>query len=191
MTLERDHSLYVPRDTPLPTVTALALDPEHRFSKLTCNELSLIAGHGIKGDAHAGPFVKHRYLARRNPRQLNLRQVHLLPVELLRALSQQGFDVAPGQLGENITTEAIDLERLSVGTKLAIGAQALIELTGLRTPCVLIDRFKPGLKQKMIRTHAEVRYRAGVLGIVRESGQIRVGDPIRVSAPRWSRRSAD
>ena len=71
---------------------------------------------------------------------LNLRQVHLIPAELFKDLRRHGYDIAPGELGENITTSGIELETLPSGTLLAIGDEALLELTGLRTPCALIDR---------------------------------------------------
>jgi MOSC domain-containing protein YiiM len=132
------------------TVTALAFDSGHSFSKAVRKRVRLVVGHGVKGDAHAGPFVRHRYLARRQPRLPNLRQVHLLPDELLDALSSEGFTVSAGQLGENIMTHGIALERLPLGTVLAIGDTAVVQLTGLRTPCVLIDRFRSGLKRQLI-----------------------------------------
>jgi MOSC domain-containing protein YiiM len=60
----------------------------------------------------------------------------------------------------------------------------MIELTGLRTPCVLIDRFRPGLKQKLILNGIEARpYCGGVLGIVKSSGRIAPGDRISVTLP--------
>ena len=48
-----------------------------------------------------------------------------------------------GELGENITTAGLDLERMPLGTLIELGPTAIIELTGFRTPCVLIDRFRP------------------------------------------------
>ena len=78
------------------TVVAVAADGGHRFSKPTRDRIVLLEGHGVEGDAHAGPFVRHRYLARRRPRAPNLRQVHLIPSELFRSLSKAGFEVAAG-----------------------------------------------------------------------------------------------
>lgn len=107
-------------------------------------------GHGVESDAHAGPFVRHRYLARRQPRLPNLRQVHLIPAELFASLSEAGFKVAAGDLGENITTTGLDLERM--------------------TPCVLIDRFQAGLKRQVFSS-AETGppFKCGVLGIARSA----------------------
>jgi MOSC domain-containing protein YiiM len=102
-------------------VVAVSTDGKHRFSKTTRPSIILTAGYGIEGDAHYGPFVRHRYLARRNPKAPNLRQVHLIPSELLDALRTFGFEVRSGDLGENITTIGLDLECLPLGTVLRLG----------------------------------------------------------------------
>jgi MOSC domain-containing protein YiiM len=165
------------------TVVAVSIDGKHRFSKMPRLSISLTRGHGIKGDAHYGPFVRHRYLARRDPTAANLRQVHLIPSELFDALRTRGFDIRPGNLGENITTVGLDLECLPLGTMLRLGASATVRLTGLRTPCVLIDRFEAGLKDELRGGLLEPRFRAGVMGVVSEGGEISPGDPIRAVLP--------
>ena len=132
-------------------MVAVSIDGKHRFSKTTRLSITLTSGHGIEGDAHYGPFVRHRYLARRNPKAANLRQVHLIASELFDALRTSGFEVRSGDLGENITTIGLDLECLPLGTMLRLGVSATLKLTGLRTPCVLIDRFKAGLKDRAAR----------------------------------------
>ena len=147
------------KPTPEGKVVAVCADPKHRFSKSPCLSINLIAGHGVEGDAHAGPFVKHRYLARRDPRAPNLRQVHLIAVDLFQGLKVAGFGVEPGDLGENITTAGIELETLPLGTELQIGG-ATLRLTGLRTPCVLIDRFIGGLKAHLVTDVPSMRFRA-------------------------------
>jgi MOSC domain-containing protein YiiM len=81
-------------------------------------------------------------------------------------------------LGENVTTEGLDLTSFPLGTRLRIGDSAIVELTGLRTPCSLIDRFQKGLKRAMIRKNARPRFRCGVLGVVKRTGQIAAGDPV-------------
>lgn len=108
------------------TVAAVACDAGHRFSKRCRDTIELIADHGVEGDAHAAPYVRHRYLARSNPRAPNLRQLHLLPRELFDAMETRGFSVSPGDLGENITTAGLDLEAMPTGVLLSF------ELTGLR-----------------------------------------------------------
>jgi MOSC domain len=166
------------------SVVAVAADSGHHFSKPLCHCITLIEGHGVEGDAHAGPTVRHRYLARRQPSLLNLRQVHLIPAELLDELRAAGYDVYPGDLGENVTTTGVELERLPLGTSLKLGETAVIELTGLRTPCVLIDRFQASLKGRMTQTgKIAPRFKCGVLGVVRTGGNIASGDIVQVAYP--------
>jgi MOSC domain-containing protein YiiM len=164
-------------------VVAVSIDGKHRFSKTTRPSIILTAGHGIEGDAHYGRFVRHRYLARRNPKAPNLRQVHLIPSELFDALPKFGFDLRAGDLGENITTIGLDLECLPLGTVLRLGTSATLKLTGLRTPCVLIDRFKAGLKDRLRGGVPGPRFRAGVMAVVSEGGEVAPGDRIRAFLP--------
>jgi hypothetical protein len=164
-------------------VVAVSVDGRHRFSKISRLSITLTRGRGIEGDAHYGPLVRHRYLARRNPKAPNLRQVHLIPSELFDALQTSGFEVRPGDLGENIATVGLDLERLPLGPLLRLGASATLELTGLRTPCALIDRFKSGLKNRLQGRPAGPRFKAGVMAIVTEGGEFSPGDRIRAVLP--------
>jgi MOSC domain-containing protein YiiM len=168
---------------PLGVVVTVSVDGQHRFSKASRPSITLTSGHGVEGDAHYGPFVRHRYLARRNPKAPNLRQVHLIPSELFDALRTSGFEVHPGDLGENIATVGLDLECFPLGTILQLGASATLELTGLRTPCVLIDRFKSGLKKRLEGGAAGPRFRVGVMAIVTQGGDVSPGDRIRTVLP--------
>ncbi|WP_050382964.1 MOSC domain-containing protein [Bradyrhizobium pachyrhizi] len=162
-------------------VVAVAADRGHHFSKPTQDRIVLVQGHGVEGDAHAGAFVRHRYLARRRPRLPNLRQVHLIPSELFALLREAGFEFAAGDLGENITTAGLDLEWMPLGTLIEFGPAAIIELTGLRTPCVLIDRFRAGLRRQIISsTETDPPFKCGVLGVVRTGGTVAAGDRARV-----------
>jgi hypothetical protein len=165
-------------------VAAVAADPGHHFSKPVQDRIVLVEGHGVQGDAHAGPFVRHRYLARRRPRLPNLRQIHLIPAELFLSLAAAGFEVAAGDMGENITTTGLDLERMPLGTLIELGPSAIVELTGLRTPCLLIERFQPGLKQQVLSS-AETGppFKSGVLGVVRAEGTVAAGDAVRIRLP--------
>jgi MOSC domain-containing protein YiiM len=165
------------------TVAAVACDSRHRFSKPRRELIHLVAGHGIKDDAHAGVHVRHRYLARRNPGASNLRQVHLIPVELFDNLASLGHPISPGELGENVTTIGLQLERLPLGALLRLGPSAIVELTGLRTPCVLLNRFQTGLKKRLLSGSELPPYRCGVMGIVRAGGPLRADDKIRVLLP--------
>ncbi|KYH01772.1 MOSC domain-containing protein [Bradyrhizobium sp. DOA1] len=165
-------------------VAAVAADPGHHFSKPVQDRIVLVEGHGVQGDAHAGAFVRHRYLARRRPRRPNLRQVHLIPAELFASLAEAGFEVAAGDMGENITTTGLDLERMPLGTLIELGPTAIVELTGLRTPCVLIDRFRSGLKRQVLSSgDTGPPFKSGVLGVVRAGGMVAAGDIVRARLP--------
>ena len=169
------------------TVVAVASKAKHEFSKRTRQTITLVEDYGMEGDAHAGRFMQHRYLARKMPIMPNNRQVHLIASELFTELGSSGFNVEPGDLGENITTAGLDLTKLPLGTRLRLGRSAVVELTGLRTPCSLIDRFQKGLKRALIRKHEQPMFRCGVLGIVRETGQIAPGVRITVELPSSNR----
>jgi MOSC domain-containing protein YiiM len=173
------------RQEPAPkgAVVAVSVDGKHRFSKTSRLSITLTSGHGIEGDAHYGAFVRHRYLASRNPKAPNLRQIHLIPSELFDELRTSGFEVHSGDLGENIATVGLDLECLPLGTVLMLGASATLKLTGLRTPCVLIDRFKSGLKKRLQGGPTGPRFRAGVMAIVTKGGEVSLGDRIRTILP--------
>jgi MOSC domain-containing protein YiiM len=166
-------------------VAAVAADGRHRFSKPLAPVIRLLAGLGIEGDAHCGTTVKHRSRVAADPAQPNLRQVHLLHAELFEELAAGGFSVAPGEMGENVTTRGLDLLGLPVGARLRLGPQALVEITGLRNPCSQIDRFQPGLLKAVLGRDAQgglVR-KAGIMGIVLEGGEVRAGDAIAVTLP--------
>lgn len=167
------------------TVAAVASDGAHRFSKPTATRIRLIEGLGVEGDAHAGVTVKHRSRVARDPSQPNLRQVHLIHRELLDELNSQGFPIVPGMLGENVTTVGLDLVRLPRGTRLHLGPSALVELTGLRNPCVQIENFHEGLLSAVLERDAggRVHRKAGVMAIVLAGGDITPGDTVRVELP--------
>jgi len=144
-----------------------------------------LAGLGVEGDAHLGVTVQHRSRVAKDPSQPNLRQVHLIHEELLDELNAVGFQLAPGLIGENITTRGIDLLRLPRGARLHIGDCALIGVTGLRDPCRQLNDFRPGLMAAVLGRDAQgnlVR-KAGIMGVVLAGGEIRAGDAIRVELP--------
>src|SRR6218665_750466 len=90
-----------------PNVAAVRCDAEHRFSKSPASFIELESGLGVKGDAHHGRTVRHRSRVKADPGQPNLRKVHLISRSLLLHLADMGFEVAPGDLGENITLETV------------------------------------------------------------------------------------
>jgi MOSC domain-containing protein YiiM len=165
-------------------VVSVSLDRRHRFSKERTDRITLVTGEGVEGDAHRGVTVKHRSRARFDPTQPNFRQVHLIHAELFVELAAKGFTVGPGDVGENITTEGIDLLALPTGAQLTIGG-AVIEVTGLRNPCIQMDRFQEGLMQAVLDRDAEggLIRNAGIMGIVLRGGPVAVGDAISVELP--------
>lgn len=176
-----------------PTVIKVSRDGEHRFSKVPVGRVTLLAGLGVAQDAHAGVTVQHRSRVAADPTQPNLRQVHLMHAELFDELRDQGFDVHPGQLGENITTRGVDLLALGRGTRLRLGADAVVEVTGLRNPCAQIDAFMPGLLKAVVhRTEDGTLVRkAGIMGVVSVGGDVAAGDLITVEPPHGAHEPLD
>jgi MOSC domain-containing protein YiiM len=175
------------------TVSAVSRDAGHNFTKPTRESIRLLAGLGVEGDAHLGVTVQHLSRIARDPSQPNLRQVHLIHGELHDDLRAAGFEVGPGQLGENVTTRDIDLLGLPAGTRLRLGAEAVVEVTGLRNPCPQIDAFRRGaLKQVVGRDEdGNIVRRGGVMGIVLTGGEVRPGDPIAVELPEGPHRALE
>ena len=175
------------------TVITVSGAPGHRFSKPVQGSILLLQGLGVEGDAHCGETVKHRSRVAVDPTQPNLRQVHLLHAELLDELNAAGFDVAPGQMGENVLTRGLDLLALPVGARLRLGADALVEITGLRNPCAQIEAFRPGLLAAVLGRDAQGRVvrKAGIMGIVLEGGEMRPGDAITVTLPAQPHRALE
>lgn len=167
-----------------PRVLAVHKAAEHAFSKEPVDAITLVAGRGVEGDAHYGVTVQHRSRVAADPTQPNLRQVHLIHGELLDDLRTAGFDVQPGQLGENVTTYGVGLLELPTGTLLHLG-DATMQLTGLRNPCAQIDGFRHGLLKQVVRREADgtLARLAGVMGVVVTGGEVRAGAEIRVDLP--------
>ena len=166
------------------TVVMVGASSLHGFSKQAREAITLLAGLGVRDDAHCGATVQHQSRITRDPTQLNLRQVHLLHEELLIELQARGFSIKPLDLGENITTRGLDLLGLPRGARLRIGS-AVVEVTGLRNPCVQIDRFRMGLKAAVLgRTiDGALMRKAGIMSVVAVGGQVRAHDGIIVELP--------
>ncbi len=166
-------------------VTAVSRSGVHEFSKANEESIRLLKGLGVEGDAHMGETVRHRSRVARDPSQPNLRQVHLIHDELHDELGEAGFAVAAGQMGENVTTRGIDLLSLPTGTRLHLGGTAVVEVTGLRNPCVQLEQIKEGLMAATLERdeRGKLVRKAGVMGVVDTGGEVRAGDPIRVELP--------
>jgi MOSC domain-containing protein YiiM len=166
-------------------VIAVSAKAKHGVDKANRDEVRLIAGQGVEGDAHCGPTVKHRSRWRRDPTQPNIRQVHLLHAELHEELAAKGFAVTPGLMGENITTRGVDLLGLPKGAIMRLGPDAVIEVTGLRNPCYQLDQLQQGLMAACLDKTADGKLvrKAGVMSVVLAAGLVRAGDQIVVELP--------
>jgi MOSC domain-containing protein YiiM len=166
-------------------VKSVSKSDTHTFSKFNCDGIVLLKGLGVEGDAHMGEKVKHRSRVAKDPDQPNLRQVHLLYSELFDELKAQGFDLKAGEIGENITTQGIDLLKLPKDTLLHIGGSAKIKITGLRNPCTQLDSIQDGLMKAVLGKDEQGKLirKAGVMGIVLAGGEVNTGDGITVELP--------
>ncbi|MBP1300238.1 MOSC domain-containing protein [Curtobacterium sp. 1310] len=166
-------------------IVAVSRDAGHRFSKPVVEEITLVAGWGVDGDAHAGTTVQHRSRVARDPSQPNLRQVHLLHAEVFDEVAASGHTVVPGDMGENVTTRGVDLLGLPTGALLHLGDAACVRVTGLRNPCQQINDFDPGLLRAVLGRAEDgtVERKGGVMGVVVAGGIVRAGDAVRVELP--------
>ncbi len=166
-------------------VLALSISPTHTMKKINQASIQLLKGLGVEGDAHMGKTVKHRSRVAKDPSQPNLRQVHLIHIELHQELASKGFQITPGQMGENITTTGIELLKLPKDAILNIGLDAKIQITGLRNPCHQLNGIQEGLMQAVLDKDDEGNLirKAGIMGIVLKSGAINIGDQIVVELP--------
>ena len=101
-------------------IEAVSTSPSKGMRKVPQPVATLLAGQGVAGDAHAG--FSHR-------------QVSLLAVESIRKMQAMGVAVTAGDFAENITLSAIDLSRVSVGTRLTLGGSAVLSITQLGKEC--------------------------------------------------------
>lgn len=164
---------------------AVSCRATHALGKPNQATIRLLTGLGVEGDAHLGTTVKHRSRVARDPTEPNLRQVHLIHAELHDELVAGGLRVGPGQMGENVTTRGVDLLALPAGARLGLGAEAVVEVTGLRNPCAQLEGLQPGLLAAVLDRDADggrVR-KSGIMGIVLAGGEVRPGDTVTVSLP--------
>jgi MOSC domain-containing protein YiiM len=166
-------------------VVGVSCDHDHRFSKPARGSITLLAGLGVEGDAHAGTTVQHLSRIKRDASAPNLRQVHLIHVELHDELAAKGFTVRPGDMGENITTRGVDLLGLPVNARLRLGSQAIVEIKGLRNPCYQLDNFQSGLMAACLDKDARGNLirKAGIMGVVVVGGAVKPGDAIGIDLP--------
>ena len=166
-------------------IKAVSKSPTHSMSKKNEPFVVLLEGLGVEGDAHMGTTVKHRSRVAQDPTQPNLRQVHLIHAELHEELAQKGFIIEPGQMGENITTQGVDVLGLPRHTQLHLGEEAVVEVTGLRNPCDQLNGIQPGLLKAVLDRdeHDNLIRKAGIMGVVLRGGVVKPLDVIRVVLP--------
>ncbi|HMI95988.1 MAG TPA: MOSC domain-containing protein [Micropepsaceae bacterium] len=166
-------------------ITAVSRSATHEFTKPNDSRIELVAGMGVRGDAHLGETVQHLVRVREDPTKPNLRQVHLIHSELFEELRPAGFSLFPGAIGENVTTRGIALLALPKDTRLHLGDSAVVQVTGLRNPCRQLDRFQPGLMAAMLDRDEQGNaiIKSGIMGIVLSGGEVKPGDPIEVELP--------
>ncbi len=167
------------------TVIGVSSKETPGIPKISRDAITIVAGLGVDGDYHAGAYVRHRSRAAKTPELPNRRQVHLIQSELFDEVAPLGIAVAPGQMGENITTRGLALLDLAPGALLHIGDTAVIEVTGVRNPCNQLDAVDERLlAQVAIKCDdGSIIRKAGIMGVVVEGGVVRPGDAIGVETP--------
>jgi hypothetical protein len=166
-------------------VEAVNMSPTHSMAKGSKGVIELVEGLGVRGDAHAGATVQHLVHVARDPERPNLRQVHLIHGELIDELRSGGFAVSAGVMGENITTRGVDLLALPRGTRLHLGDDAVIEITGLRNPCRQLDDIQAGLLAAVLDhdVAGNLVRKAGVMSIVLAGGAVHPEDLVVIELP--------
>ncbi len=160
------------------SVVAVCQKAEPGLPKLAVEAVQLIENYGVVGDYHAGQFVRHRYLAKRDPTQPNLRQVLLVDTSILAEIARQDIHLKPGMLGENIIVDGVAVMTLAIGTQLEIG-ETLLEVTEVRNPCYQLNEMHPRLlKAVATKVDGQVRRNAGMMARILKRGWVRPGDPV-------------
>ncbi len=104
----------------------------------------------------------------------NDRAVSLIDLEILKQLTEEGYDVCPGAVGENLTVEELDVQSLNPNDRLLFSGGVEIELVERRQPCFVLDPLGKQLKKDIIN-------RCGYLARVITEGTFTVGENISVT----------
>ena len=137
-------------------IVSIAVSRKKGTRKQCVEEVELLKDHGLRGDAHAGPW--HR-------------QVSFLASESIGDARRRGLSVDFGDFAENIATSGIDWVRVPLGSRYRLGKTALVEITQIGKEC----------KNKCTIYYQAgdcIMPREGVFARVLESGVIRPGDEI-------------
>jgi molybdopterin adenylyltransferase len=131
-------------------------DSETRYTRVPLDTANLVAGYGIEGDRKGG-----------HPK----RNLNIMTFETLEGLREEGFNTQPGQMGEQIVIQGLDVGKLAEGERLQIGEAACVEVVSHRTGC---ERFE-GIQGRSPKLAAG---RMGVMAKVLTGGRITVGDAV-------------
>ena len=134
------------------------VEPYH-YTRVSVEQVNLIAGHGIEGDQKAG----------HNPN----RHLNIMSYEIVEGLKSEGFKAEPGELGEQIIVRGLDVSTLAEGDRIQLGASAIAEIVKPRTGCDWFEMIQG-------KSPSLVQDRMGMMARVIESGIVKVGDPVRV-----------
>ena len=144
----------------MPRVIAVCQSKEKGIKKEVTPEGIIKQGYGLLGDAHADCSTH--------------RQVSLLAIESIAKTQDLGFDVGQGDFAENLTTEGIDIASLSVGTRLSIGKEVVLEITQIgkdcHTGCAIFRQVGKCIMPK-----------EGVFARVINGGPVKAEDPIKIT----------
>ena len=130
--------------------------PKDHYHRVPAAEAMLLADRGIEFDRKG---------------KGGERQLSIMSAATLDILRNEGFQTAPGQMGEQLVFEGIDVDHLAAGSQLKLGSTAIVEVVEPRTGCDRFERIQ-GKHKKLVRG------RFGVIARVRVSGKIAVGDPV-------------
>jgi MOSC domain-containing protein YiiM len=107
------------------------------------------------------------------------RALCLFSMELIRTLQAEGHPIAPGQIGENLTVEGLDWDKVAPGARLLLGEDVLVEVTRYTSPCASIrTSFRGGEYARVSQKRHPGASR--VYARVLRTGAIRRGDPVRL-----------
>jgi MOSC domain-containing protein YiiM len=139
--------------------TPAGIDPRpvDSYARVPLEMARLEAGRGIVTDRKGRPN----------------RQLNVMAAETLEQLRCEGYRTGPGQMGEQFVLSGIDVDRLPWGTRLQLGAEAVIEVDKRRTGCDRLQHIQ-GCTPEMVAG------RLGVMARVVTGGPIRVGDEVSV-----------
>ena len=161
-------------------IAAICVNADPGLPKYEVGQCKLIENFGVEGDYHAGEYVRHRYLAKKDPTRPNIRQVLLADNRIYENIACHGIQPKNGMLGENLVVEGIDLMGLPLGGKLAIGS-ALLEITEVREPCYQLNEMHPKLQKVVMPDEQDEKtWRAGMMAVVLQGGIVKLGDAVRI-----------